>query len=79
MERYRLARGKLAEQLRELVPQYLEQVPIDPFDGQPIRYRCTAPGYRLHSILEDGQDNGGRERGEVKSGEPYDGCFIVTR
>lgn len=79
IERYRLATGKVPGQLEELVPQYLEQVPIDPFDAQPIRYRRTEPGYCLYSILEDGQDNGGRERGDVKTGEPYDWCFIVTR
>jgi hypothetical protein len=60
-------------------PQTDPEVPIDPFDGQPVRYRCTDPGYVLYSILEDGQDNGGRERGDVQSGEPYDWCFIVTR
>lgn len=79
IERYRLAKGKLPEQLPDLVPAYLEQVPVDPFDGQPIRYRRTEPGYVLWSIMEDGQDNGGKEREDVGRGEPYDLCFIVTR
>jgi hypothetical protein len=79
IERYRLATGEVPSQLETLVPRYLERVPIDPFDGNPIRYRHTEPGYILYSILEDGQDNGGRERGDVKSGEPYDWSFIVTR
>jgi len=79
LERYRLATAQVPEQLAELVPQYLERVPLDPFDGQPIRYRRTNPGYLLYSIDTDGQDNGGRERDMVKKGEPYDLCFIVTR
>ena len=79
IERYRLATGKLPEQLTDLVPTYMEQVPMDPFDGQPIRYRRTEPGYVLYSIMEDGQDNGGKEREDVGKGEPYDLCFIVTR
>jgi hypothetical protein len=36
--------------LTELVPDYLISVPIDPFDGQPLRYQQTANGYKLWSI-----------------------------
>jgi hypothetical protein len=79
IERHRLAHGKVPEGLEELVPRYLEQVPIDPFDGRPLRYRLTESSYLLYTILEDGQDNGGRERVEVGSEEPRDWCFIVTR
>jgi len=79
IERYRLATGAVPDRLEELVPQYLEQVPIDPFDGRPIRYRRTEPGYVLYSIGEDGQDSGGRERSKGNRGQPYDWCFIVTR
>ena len=79
IERYRLATGRLPERLEELVPQYIKEVPIDPFDGQPIRYRRADPGYLLYSILEDGQDNGGKEKTEVNRGDPYDWPFIVTR
>jgi hypothetical protein len=79
IERFRLAAGKIPEQLADLVPKYLEQVPMDPFDGQPIRYRRTEPGYVLYSVREDGQDNGGKEQHEVGKDEPYDLCFIVAR
>jgi hypothetical protein len=79
IERYRLATGEVPAELAVLVPQYLNGVPIDPFDGRPIRYRCTEPGYLLYSIMEDGQDNDGRTRDEVEPDEPYDLCFIVTR
>lgn len=79
MERHRLATGKLPEQPEELVPQYLERVPTDPFDGQPIRYRRTEPGYVLYSVDRDAQDNGGRERDDKDRGAPYDLCFLVTR
>lgn len=79
IERYRLATGEVPERLEVLVPQYLDAVPLDPFDGRLIRYRRTEPGYRLYSIMEDGQDNGGRTRDEVSRGVPYGSCFIVTR
>jgi hypothetical protein len=79
VERYRLATGKLPQQLEDLVPQYLAQVPTDPFDGNPIRYRPGPPGYLLYSVGEDGRDNGGRERDDKDRDAPYDLCFIVTR
>lgn len=79
VERHRLAKGRLPEQLADLVPAYMEQVPIDPFDGQPIRYRRAEPGYVLWSVMEDGQDNGGKDREDVGRGEPYDLCFIVAK
>jgi len=79
IERYRLATGGVPDQLAELVPQYLDAVPIDPFDGQPLRYRRTEAGYRLYSIMEDAQDNGGLTRDEVNKGDPYDLCFTVAR
>jgi len=79
IERYRLATGKVPERLEELVPQYIKEVPTDPFDGKPIRYKRTEPGYLLYSILEDGQDNGGKERSPTDRNQPYDWPFIVTR
>jgi hypothetical protein len=79
IERHRLATGQLPPDLDTLVPQYLEQVPVDPSDGRPIRYRHEEAGYVLWSVGADGQDNGGRRRKDVKTGEPCDWCFIVTR
>jgi len=79
IERYRLANGTLPEDLKALVPTYLDQVPIDFQDGQPLRYRRTDTGYRLYSVFEDGQDHGGKHRDEVNKGDPHDWPFIVTR
>lgn len=79
IERYRLATGTLPDDLKALVPDYLEKVPIDLQDGQPLRYQRTEPGYRLYSVFEDGQDHGGKSRDEVNRGDPHDWPFIVTR
>lgn len=38
---YRLDQGKPATRLQDLVPRYLDAVPIDPYDGQPFRYRVS--------------------------------------
>ena len=79
IERFRLTKGVLPRDLATLGPDYLDQVPIDPFDGQPIRYRRTKPGYRLYSVFEDGQDHNGKGKDEVNRGEPHDWPFIVAR
>jgi len=65
VERYRLANRKLPDTLPELVPSYLDAIPEDPFDEQPLRYRKTETGYIVYSIGADGQDNGGAERNEA--------------
>ncbi|MCK4850026.1 MAG: hypothetical protein KAT11_01685 [Phycisphaerae bacterium] len=67
-QRYRLTYGKLPERLSQLVPAYLDAVPEDPFDGQPLRYKKLAEGYVVYSIGHDGKDDGGKE--VDKQGEP---------
>ena len=79
IERCRLATGSIPPDLESLVPDYLDHVPIDPYDGRPIRYQPTASGYRLYNIAEDGQDHGGLGKDEVPRGDPYDWPFIVAR
>jgi hypothetical protein len=38
---YQAEKGKPAEKLADLVPEYLQTVPTDPLDGRPIRYRLS--------------------------------------
>jgi hypothetical protein len=61
VERYRLANGALPDSLDALVPKFLNAVPTDPFNGQPLRYKRLAAGYVVYSVGEDGVDNGGTE------------------
>jgi len=61
IERYRLAAGVLPVSLADLVPEYLEAVPEDPFDGKALRYRKLEPGFVLYSIGPDHTDDGGKE------------------
>jgi hypothetical protein len=58
-ERYRLANGHWPKTLSELVPTYLDKVPVDPFDGQLLRSRRLADGLVIYSVGMDGKDNGG--------------------
>jgi len=36
-------------------------MPLDPFDGAPLRYKPLAKGYVVYSIGPDGHDDGGKE------------------
>jgi hypothetical protein len=38
VERFRLKYARLPEKLNQLVPEFLEKVPMDPFDGKDLRY-----------------------------------------
>jgi serine/threonine protein kinase len=62
VERCRLAHKEWPSDLAALVPLYLKDVPIDPFDGQPLRYRRTFDGVVIYSVAEDCVDNQGNIR-----------------
>jgi hypothetical protein len=66
-ERFRRARGFWPEKLTDLVPTMLSAVPIDPYDGQPLRYRRSPDGVLVYSVGPDGEDNGGN----VKNSERF--------
>jgi hypothetical protein len=83
VERFRLAEGRLPTNLKDLTPRFLDAVPIDPFDGNPVRYyRHLASGYVIYSVDTDGHDDGGLEAPERKlpaDERSYDITFIVER
>jgi hypothetical protein len=60
LKRFQLKHGKLPETLDEMSPEFLRAVPIDPYDGKPLRYHPNADGtYMLYCVGEDGVDDGG--------------------
>jgi hypothetical protein len=62
IERFRLAHdGKVPGDLSSLVPAYFDKVPVDPYDGLPLRYKHTNSGYVAYSIGPDSKDDGGIE------------------
>ncbi len=61
VQRYRLKNGKLPDSLSSLVPEYLDFVPSDPFDGKEMRYKKLDSGFVIYSIGEDLIDDGGQE------------------
>ncbi len=60
LKRFQLQHRKLPATLNDLVPEFLSSVPIDPNDGNPLRYHANSDGtYLLYSVGEDGRDDGG--------------------
>jgi hypothetical protein len=58
-ERYRLEHGKWPEKLDDLVPAFIPEVPKDPYDGKPMRFKRWADGIVVYSVGKDGKDDGG--------------------
>ena len=61
LERYRLAHGEYPETLDALVPQFIETLPHDIINGQPLHYRREANGqFILYSVGWNETDDGGQ-------------------
>jgi hypothetical protein len=60
LERYRRDHKDWPSSLQSLAPLYMEKVPLDPFDGNPLRYRRFNEGVVIYSVGVDGVDNGGQ-------------------
>lgn len=60
VERYRLSEGEYPDSLEQLVPEYVAVLPIDPMDGNPLRYARTEDDkFRIWSVgLNDPGDEG---------------------
>src|SRR5262249_52379938 len=58
-ERYRLRMGKWPKSLKDIPRDILSHVPLDPFDGNPLRFKILPDGVVVYSIGKDRQDNGG--------------------
>ncbi|HND51880.1 MAG TPA: protein kinase [Pirellulaceae bacterium] len=56
---FRAERGTWPTSLADLVPAYMNAVPNDPYDGEPLRYRRTTDGVVIYSIGPDGKDDQG--------------------
>jgi hypothetical protein len=61
--RYRLDHGTLPTTLVQLVPDYLDEIPVDPFDGKSLRLSQKPDEWTVYSVGPDGKDD---------SGMPYD-------
>ena len=74
LERYRRANGQFPETLEALAPKFLEKLPHDVINGQPLKYRRTDDGqFILYSIGWNETDDGGNvsltKRGNPRLGQ----------
>jgi hypothetical protein len=58
-ELHRIDTGGWPATIEHLVPESLDAVPLDPFDGKPLRYLVSDEGIVIYSIGDDGTDDGG--------------------
>ena len=73
LERCRMAEGAYPETLDALVPKYIEALPHDVIDGQPLRYRRTDDGrFLLYSVGMNAKDDGGASGGKTSASEQLD-------
>jgi len=61
IHQFHTARGRWPASLEELVPEYLTDIPEDPYSGTGLRYRRRAAGYQLYSVGFNRQDDGGSQ------------------
>lgn len=80
IHRYILRHGKPPASLDALKPDFLSDIPLDPFDRKPLRYLTDGKEWVLYSIGENVDDDGG----QVEIGAPgreirsiFDGADIV--
>jgi hypothetical protein len=57
---YQSDKARAPTSLEQLVPGYLQRVPVDPFRDNPMIYRVKGTNWLLYSVGEDGVDDGGK-------------------
>ena len=60
VERFRMKYGKWPAKLSEVVPEFLDSLPTDPFDGTPIKMVRTSDGIIVYTVGNDKVDDGGK-------------------
>ena len=62
LELYRLDHKVYPTEVSDLQPDYLDELPIDPFSNKPIVYKLIKDGFTIYSYGEDYDDDGGQNR-----------------
>ena len=60
--------GFYPDRIGDLIPDYAAGLPIDPFDGEPLKIKSVDGGLIVYSVGPDFKDNGGETEYEL----PYD-------
>jgi hypothetical protein len=75
LELYYARHGAYPTTLEDLVPGELNQLPPDPFTGEPLRYERHDDSYKLYSLGWDREDDGGVPDGNTVG---HDGDIVFS-
>lgn len=59
IELYRREHGRLPRSLEDLIPNFIKEIPQDPYSGQPLVYRLTPYGFKIYGLYWPAIDDGG--------------------
>ena len=79
LARFQAKHKQLPKDLEALVPEYLTVVPLDPFDGKPLKYETTASGVAVYSVGRDRIEEDDAFEGPGKKPEKGDMTFELPR
>ena len=68
--RYRLESHEFPSEITDLVPDYLSAIPIDPYDGKPLRLQARSGKVVVYSVGKDGKDDNADQNPAGNSDEP---------
>jgi hypothetical protein len=66
---FRIQRGAYPKTLNELKPDFLKQIPVDPYAEKPLLYQLRPNGFVVYSLGPNRKDDGGSP---LKSGPVQD-------
>jgi hypothetical protein len=66
IERFRRERSAVPAQLSDLVPQYLREIPMDPYSGRPLLFRPAKDAYTVYSVGPNQEDDQGDLSSELE-------------
>jgi hypothetical protein len=72
LERHHRQQRAWPADLAQLVPDFLPALPLDPSDGNPLRYRVADDAVTIYALGTDGIDHGGSLSGSHFSRNGYD-------
>ena len=72
IERYRRSHGELPSSLDEVLPTYINSIPLDPFTGKKLLYSHDEETYVVYSTGINRQDDGGSIKSKADEKRPLD-------
>lgn len=64
-ELFRQRSKRWPKSLEEIPKEFLSEIPLDPYDGKPLRYRILPESIRVYTIGDDGLEDEERTEGQV--------------